>query len=223
MSKGAWRGALLDYIQHPERFPQSVLRVTDSTVLLRDLYPKATVHLLLLPRSPAFYELHPHDAFQNPDFLAMMKREAASGVQLAAAELERQFSPYSASSKARSDAMDAGVAWDDLPPGRDYLSAFQVGIHAHPSMAHLHVHIISRDMRSDKLKHRKHYNTFTTPFFIPLADFPLAPDDERRRRSFQNANLTRDSVCWRCGTNFGNKLTALKKHLADEFELWRRE
>lgn len=87
------RGALIEYITHPERFPPStVLRVTDNTVLIKDMFPKATVHLLLLPRSKAHYDLHPHEAFEDLEFLAMMKEEAASAAKIAAAELGRRMS-----------------------------------------------------------------------------------------------------------------------------------
>lgn len=129
-----WNGALLEYIEHPELWPSVVLRVTENTVLIQDLYQKATVHLLLLPRSPKFYDLHPHQAFQDPEFLAMMKDEAASAARIAAAELSREISRYSVSNKARSNAMDAGTPFDELPAGRDYLKDIRIGIHAHPSM-----------------------------------------------------------------------------------------
>ncbi|KAK3324568.1 HIT-like domain-containing protein [Cercophora scortea] len=224
LKKGSYRGALLEYIQHPDRFPASqVLRTTPNTVLIRDAFPKATVHLLLLPRSPAHYEQHPHEALSDPAFLATIRAEAETAARLAAAELARQLSPFSASSKARNDALATGtVPYDDLPAGRDYLPEIRIGVHAHPSMAHLHVHILSRDMHSDRLKHRKHYNSFNTPFFVPLADYPLAEDDERRDSAFQNANLGRDLVCWACGKGFGNKFAELKRHLDDEFELWKK-
>jgi aprataxin len=133
------------------------------------------------------------------------------------------MSPFSATGKVRNDAMDAGVPYDELPPGRDYLSDIRIGIHAHPSMAHLHVHIVSRDMHSDRLKHRKHYNSFNTSFFIPVADYPLAEDDERLRTSFQNANLSKDFVCWRCKKVFGNRFAELKRHLDEEFDSWKKE
>ncbi|KAK3983999.1 HIT-like domain-containing protein [Cladorrhinum sp. PSN332] len=227
IKNGRWRGALIEYIEHPERFPTQVVRVTENTVLIKDLFPKATVHLLLLPRSPKHYLLHPHDAFSDPEFLAMMREEAASAAQLAAAELSRIIGPFSASNKARDEAMSSGeVPYDSssLPPGRDFRKEIKVGIHAHPSMAHLHVHIISRDMRSDKVKHRKHYQSFATDFFVELDEYPLAEDDRRRDTGYQNANLKdKGFVCWRCGRGFGNKFTVLKGHLEEEFEGWRRE
>lgn len=222
--RGVWRGALIEYIEHPERFPDKVLRVTANTVLIKDAFPKATIHLLLLPRSPAHYLLHPHSAFADPAFLTMMREEAAVGAQLAAAELARKLGPFSASNRARDEAMGkGGVPFDELPAGRDYAAEIRVGIHAHPSMAHLHVHIISRDMHSERARHKKHYNSFVTPFFVPLADYPLAEDDVRRETGFQNGNLKRDLVCWRCGKNFGARFAELKKHLEEEFEAWRAE
>ncbi|KAL2177714.1 HIT-like domain-containing protein [Thermothelomyces heterothallicus CBS 202.75] len=221
--RGVWRGALIEYIEHPERFPDKVLRVTADTVLIKDAFPKATVHLLLLPRSPAHYLVHPHDAFADPAFLATMRGEAAVAAELAAAELARRLGSFSASNRARDEAVSRGVAPDQLPPGRDYSRDVRVGTHAHPSMAHLHVHIISRDMRSEKLKHRKHYNSFNTPFFVPLEDHPLAQDDVRRQTGYQNGNLAKDLVCWRCGKGFGNRFAELKRHLEDEFEKWRAE
>jgi aprataxin len=222
--RGVWRGALIEYIEHPERFPDKVLRVTADTVLIKDAFPKATIHLLLLPRSPAHYLQHPHTAFADPAFLAMMRAEAAIAAKLAAAELSRKLGSFSASNRARNEAMGSGqVPFDELPPGRDYSADIRVGTHAHPSMAHLHVHIISRDMHSERAKHRKHYNSFNTPFFVPLAEYPLAEDDVRRETGFQNANLGRELVCWRCGTGFGKRFAELKRHLGEEFEAWRGE
>jgi aprataxin len=218
------RGGLLAYIKNPEAYPPGiVLRATPNTVLIQDMFPKATVHLLLLPRSRDHYNQHPHQAFEDHAFLAMMKEEARAGVDLAAAELKRRLAPTSASTQARYAAIEADCDPADLPPERDFLGEIRVGIHAHPSMCHLHVHIISRDMHSEKMKHRKHYNSFNTSFLVPLADYPLAADDKRRGTRLQNDNLARDLVCWRCGKGFGNKFTELKKHLEIEFQAWSKE
>lgn len=221
--RGVWRGALIEYITNPERFPNQVLRVTPHTVLIKDAFPKATIHLLLLPRSPAHYLLHPHAALADGAFLAAVREDAAVAARLAAAELARQLGAFSAHARARDDAMEQGVPFDQLPAGRDYGREIRVGVHAHPSMAHLHVHIISCDMHSDRVRHRKHYNSFNTPFFVPLADYPLAEDDVRRETKFQNGNLAKELVCWRCGKGFGNRFTELKKHLEGEFEEWKRQ
>ncbi|KAK4188124.1 HIT-like domain-containing protein [Podospora australis] len=222
--RGRWSGALVEYINHPDRFPGQVLCVTPHTVLIKDSYPKATVHLLLLPRSEKHYLLRPHEAFADAEFLKIIREEAASAAKLAASELERLISPFSAKSKERNEAMDNGVPFDELPAGRDFLKEIKVGLHAHPSMDHLHVHILSRDMHSEKVKHKKHYNSFNTEFFVPLEDYPLGDEDRRRETQFQNENLGRDFRCWRCGREFPvGKFADLKRHLEEEFEEWKLE
>ncbi|OWA54863.1 putative Aprataxin [Hypsibius exemplaris] len=42
----------------------------------------------------------------------------------------------------------------------------RLGFHQVPSMKRLHLHIISQDFDSACLKHKKHWNSFTTPFFM---------------------------------------------------------
>jgi aprataxin len=48
------------------------------------------------------------------------------------------------------------------------LKGFKVGFHAVPSMKQLHMHVISLDFDSPKLKTRKHWQSFNTAFFWPL-------------------------------------------------------
>ncbi|KAK5044452.1 hypothetical protein LTR84_011266 [Exophiala bonariae] len=217
------RNALLTYILNPADFPNQVVTYNENTVLIRDAFPKATLHLLLLPRDASKRDLHPREAFDDPVFLAMIREEVAASVKLAASELSRLIGPFSRSNKARITAMESDNPPDSLPPGRDFVKDLRVGIHAHPSMNHLHIHIISQDMHSDRLKHRKHYNSFNTDFFIPLDAYPLVEDDQRRLTGFQNANLGKDFKCWRCGKMFGNKFTMLKDHLKEEFKAWKEE
>ncbi|BDA45631.1 probable aprataxin at C-terminar half [Coccomyxa sp. Obi] len=47
-------------------------------------------------------------------------------------------------------------------------SGFMLGFHSIPSMSHLHLHVISKDFDSPALKHKKHWNSYTTPFFKQL-------------------------------------------------------
>lgn len=46
--------------------------------------------------------------------------------------------------------------------------SLQAGFHAVPSMAHLHLHIVSNDFISPCLKNKRHYLSFTTQFFLQL-------------------------------------------------------
>ncbi|KAL1969707.1 hypothetical protein VTN77DRAFT_8260 [Rasamsonia byssochlamydoides] len=216
------RDALGAYIEKPESYPPStVVYYNDDFVAINDLYPKSSLHLLLLPRDPEKSLMHPFDAFEDTEFLDKVRAEVKKLRALAAGELRRRYGKESAQERARQEAMDKDPPVDELPPGRDWEREIMSGIHAHPSMNHLHIHVLSVDRHSDRLKHRKHYNSFTTPFFIDLDDFPLAKDDVRRHPG-REGYLKRDFICWRCGRNFGNKFQELKNHLEEEFQEWKR-
>lgn len=217
------RSGLLAYIQDPTSYPPSrVISHSPAFVTINDLYPKSSIHLLLLSRDPTKYLLHPFIALSDPVFLASVRTEAATLVNLAASELRRRFGSFSASDRPYLSAMDSDPPPEQLRAGRDWAAEIMVGVHAHPSMTHLHIHVISKDRHSECLRHRKHYNSFATPFFVPLEDFPLAEDDARRHPG-REGYLKRDFVCWRCGREFGNKFARLKEHLEVEFEAWKRE
>jgi aprataxin len=194
------RKGLGDYLKHPEDNPR-VLGYNDDFVVIKDLYPKATVHLLILPRDPIKQTQHPSEAFQDEKFFAKLKLEAAKWRTLAAKELARKLCPPTQST-----------------PDRDWEAEIKVGIHSVPSMHHLHIHVISRDMYSLCVKHKKHYNSFTSPFFVGLDEFPLTEEEaDLRKRNWHKG----DMICWRCERNFENKFAALKLHLEKEFEDWK--
>ncbi len=213
------------YLGDPAAFPASVVIAhSPDFVVIHDRFPKATVHTLVLPRSPAANLLHPFDALADPALLAAVRAQVAQTKRLVAAELQRQLGRYSAAEAARQAVLDGEDVTEetDLPRGRDWAAEVLCGVHAVPSMSHVHVHVLSRDMRSAKVKHRKHYNSFTTPFLVDIDDFPLAEDDPRRDTR-REGYLRRDLVCWRCGRNFGSKFAELKEHLEEEFDAWKRE
>lgn len=264
------RMALGAYIDSPESFPPSiVIYHTADFVVIHDKFPKATVHTLLLPRSPRHRLLHPFEALQDVEFLGKVQAEVDKLKVLAAGELQRKLGRFSRSDARREAVLngeaepeeddetardrgsirqqqqrdqDVGEEGEEgeeeethtrgkettkeprLPQGRDWLAEIRCGVHAVPSMGHMHVHVFSRDMHSPCLKHRKHYNSFNTPFLVDIAEFPLAREDIRRGRGTREESfMKRDLVCWRCGRNFGNRFKELKGHLEDEFEEWKRE
>ncbi|MCJ1339738.1 aprataxin-like protein [Bachmanniomyces sp. S44760] len=217
------RDGLGAYIYAPEEFPPSrVIYHNASFVTINDLYPKSSVHVLLLPRDPAKSLLHPFIALEDPVFLASVREEAEKAKKLVAGELRRRYGSVSTSEVARRTAQESEDLPDILPPGRDWLRSIVCGIHAGPSMNHLHIHILSVDRVSPCMKHRKHYNSFATPFFVPLEDFPLDRLDERRHPG-REGYLERELKCWRCGKGFSNKFGKLKAHLEEEFDAWKRE
>ncbi len=219
------RDGLGAYIHDPTAFTSSeVIYHNDDFVAITDLYPKSSVHTLLLPRSP-LNKLHPFDAFENPQFLESVQKEVKVLRNIVANELRRRYGKFSRKDQARERVLngeDDIPDGQDLPAGRDWEKDVMVGIHAHPSMNHLHVHVLSVDRYSECLRHRKHYNSFATPFFIDVADFPLDKDDVRRhpgREGYLDSSLK----CWRCGRDFGKSFARLKEHLKEEFEEWKKE
>lgn len=258
--------ALGAYIADPESYPASVVIYHNADfVVIHDKFPKATVHTLLLPRSPRHSLLHPFEALKDEEFLGKVKVEVEKLKVLAAGELQRRLGAFSRADAAREavlngeveevlesaaegeedahkDEVEATETTEDgeervkgkgksksksrneptLPSGRDWAAEIKCGVHAVPSMGHLHIHVLSRDMHSPAMKHRKHYNSFNTPFLVDVADFPLEGDGFRRG-SKEESFMKRDLVCWRCGKNYGNRFKELKDHLEKEFEEWKRE
>lgn len=154
-----------------------------------------------------------------------MREQAGRLRGIVAAELQRKYGRFSPQDAAREAVLNGEVELaegEPMPKGRDWAREVKVGVHAHPSMNHLHVHVVSREMYSECLKHRKHYNSFATGFFVDLEDFPLAQDDPRRWPE-KEGYLEGEMRCWRCGKGFGNKFARLKEHLAVEFGEWKKE
>nr|POE85071.1 aprataxin-like protein [Quercus suber] len=214
------RDGLAAYTTDPTSFPPSrVVYHNDKFVVINDLYPKAAVHLLILPRDTKRNVMSPQAAFDDPQFLADCQAEEKKVRMIVANELRRKFGSLSTTDRPRLEAMDAEDPPDVLPSGRDWDKDIISGIHANPSMNHVHIHVLSRDMVSDCMKKRNHYQSFTTDFLVALDQFPLAEDDYRRSYGC----FPPDMICWRCGKNFENKMTKLLGHLQKEAEEWKRE
>lgn len=218
------RDGLGIYLDDPAQHSlERVLYYNDDYVVINDLYPKSSVHLLVLSRNAGRNRLHPFEAFRDTVFLEAMKLEVTKARNVAASELRRRYSSFSSTDNARLEAMnlDPILSPSELPAGRDWGEEVISGVHAHPSMSHLHVHVLSVDRVSKCLRHRKHYNSFNTPFLVSLDDFPLTTDDPRWHPGKQGY-LESDMICWRCGVNYGKAFTAFKKHLEEEFIEWKR-
>lgn len=217
------RDGLGAYLEAPQSFPPSrVIYYTEKWVVINDMYPKSSVHVLLLPRDPSKNLLHAFDAFEDPVFLADVQAEVKKIRILVAKELRRKYGKSSAQEKAREKAMVADPPPDELPAGRDWEEDVISGIHARPSMNHLHIHVLSVDRVNDCMRHGRHYNSFATPFLVDVEDFPLAKNDVRRHpgtEGYLDSNLK----CWRCGREFGNHFARLKQHLAEEFQDWKKQ
>ncbi|KAF1830081.1 HIT-like protein [Decorospora gaudefroyi] len=225
------RDGLGVYIEKPETNPDGrVLEYDDDWVVITDKYPKASVHLLLLPRKPEYYNRHPLKVLsEDATFLAQVRKRVIPLRELAASELRRQYGHFSASDKPYQGALEMLMSSPDPPPpeeraallpyGRDWTADIVTGVHTRPSMNHLHIHIFSRDMWSPCMKHKKHYLSFNTSFLVRLDEFPIKYSNRYHPGDWPSW----DMECWRCGKNFKNKFAALKQHLADELEAWKQE
>jgi aprataxin len=101
-------------------------------------------------------------------------------------------------------------------------STFKMGFHSVPSMSQLHLHVISTDFCSPALKTKRHYLSFTTPFFIVFAyltqDLTAFQDQLKRDGSIlidipsSELLLKGKLVCHHCKAEYPN-IPKLKSHL----------
>jgi len=99
--------------------------------------------------------MHPLEALEDPLFLAEVRVTASKIKETAAKELQKMFGKFSRQEERRQAVLNGIVELEDeenLPVGRDWEKEIRVGIHTHPSMSHLHIHVISKDMFSESLK-----------------------------------------------------------------------
>ncbi|PSN39836.1 Aprataxin [Blattella germanica] len=124
-SIGHWSMGLLSAMNDPAL----KVKEDDKIVIIKDKYPKAKYHFLILPKADISSL-----AKVSKEQLNLLKHMDEQGHKLA---------------EKYSD------------------SHFKLGYHAEASMSRLHLHVISDDFRSACLKTKKHWNTFTTDFFVP--------------------------------------------------------
>ncbi|XP_041789659.1 aprataxin [Chelmon rostratus] len=115
--------------------PKMQVYKDEKVVVIKDKYPKARYHWLVLPwRSISSLKALRED---DCELVKHMQRVA---------DLMVQQCPDASSLRFRS------------------------GYHAIPSMSHVHLHVISQDFDSPCLKNKKHWNSFTTDYFMESHD-----------------------------------------------------
>lgn len=160
-----FRHALQTYIDSPTH--PRVVHHTADVVVVSDAYPKAMRHLLVIPRADELTFLHPLRAFRNnPEAYAAV----AAGVDRAKDIIVEQLTA-------------AGYVLPDAAAQALFRNTFiRAGVHAEPSLANLHVHVITQDFCLPLLKTRRHYTSFTTDFFVDFASLDpalnSAPDSD---------------------------------------------
>eukprot|EP00042_Codosiga_hollandica_P054894 m.754655 g.754655 ORF g.754655 m.754655 type:complete len:620 (-) comp59003_c0_seq3:2669-4528(-) len=180
---GLWRDALRDIIRNPARHRSEIILETPFAVVIKDKFPKARFHFLVLPKLMIddIYALRQ----EHLPTLKAMQEAAALVIKSSLKESPR--------------------------------SEFKTGFHAKPSMAHLHMHAISQDFDSAAMNKKKHWNSFTTPFFVgskgvydrvkELGAYPRASGEKEL-----DDLLQRDLRCHKCPTKF-KTIPSLKEHL----------
>ncbi len=125
---GHWSMRLLASMENPEMVVES----DELIVTIRDAYPKAKHHYLILSR----------------ENIQSLKEVTSSHLDLLKHMLRK--------GKKLADRLQC-----ENPSLR-----FRCGYHAVPSMMRLHMHVISQDFDSPCLKNKKHWNSFTSEFFV---------------------------------------------------------
>ncbi|CAH01478.1 DNA 5'-adenosine monophosphate hydrolase [Kluyveromyces lactis] len=191
---------LRPYVLCPERLPE-VLYFDDIATIIHDKFPKSEEHFLVLPRSHKISNSHPTTIDNG------IKVQLQWHIDWAKRFCWTQFIK-------KYDIKDISLKEKEA-----FLANFvQSGVHSTPSMANTHIHVMTRDFHSKKLKHKKHFNSFNSPFFIPWDELPvldLPGDKELSERYIKNFEM----ICPYCSTNFKNRFAKLKEHLADEFNM----
>ncbi|KAJ7219218.1 HIT-like domain-containing protein, partial [Mycena pura] len=140
---------------NPSKLPPSVLFSHSPTSLtVFDAFPKAIFHFLVLPRVQ-----EPSTISEMSDLRTLLAGDKARAKQVIAA--------------LRDDATTLRKEIEEEMLGRyGFKWSIWTGFHGAPSMAHLHLHVLSDDLLSDRLKNKKHYNSFHPKhgFFLDIDD-----------------------------------------------------
>lgn len=172
-----WRYALAPFVTSPESHVGTgqVVSYTSEYVVVKDRYPKARAHYLILPRQQHLQTYL--DLQDNLPFYRTLFEQAAQGLIQTLVQHDPRLGEL----------------------------GFQIGFHAFPSMLPLHLHVVSRDFLGTHLKKAHHWNSFTTPFFVPLDTFP----DRNKLAAYLHVPLR----CPWCTIPFKN-MPQLRAHLA---------
>jgi aprataxin len=186
---------------------QTIFYVDDQVVGMVDGYPKAKHHYLFVARTPGLNKASELSR-QHLALLAHMKAVACHCASLASKDqllgTGRLVPPLLQQQQQQQCSVPEG---------------WMLGFHSVPSMAQLHLHALTTDLCSPCVKHKKHWNSFTTAFFLPI---DAVMDQLERHGSVAvdvgaaEALLKGPLVCQVCGQVLGT-MPALKQHVQAHF------
>lgn len=172
----SFRDALQSYIDNPERHKDQVLWSNEDVVIIKDLYPKSTFHYLILPKLHTHE--HPLHAFKKNE---LFYQKVENYVKLTKEILRQSLNKHDTFAKL---------------DGENFVSTFvKVGVHSIPSLRNLHIHVISKDFHSPRLKNKKHYNSFNTDFFVDfekLCPYPRQNSIEHEEEAMLKSDADTD-------------------------------
>lgn len=193
---GGWSGGLLQYLKDPTKHADVMITYTDEIVVIKDKWPKAKLHLLVMPRV----------ALNNLSYLRREHIPLLQAMERLGKTLGDQWL-----AKDGSSAVAKVGQWPSA-----YTKRVAIGFHAIPSMTQVHMHVISDDFDSASLKTKKHWNSFLPPFFQApavllqqLQDHNAVQFDKATYEAYLEAPLK----CHRCGSHLPN-VPALKGHIS---------
>lgn len=194
----------------PTTLPPSILLSHSETCLtVFDAFPKSIFHFLVIPRIQP-----PLSARHLVDLRSLLRCEKST-----AKEMLMNLNEEANNVKKMIE--------EEMMKLYKFKWEIWMGFHPISSMEHLHLHVLSADLYSPKMKLKKHYNSFhpSLGFFLHLQDvlswFDAVPSYYRRMIKLdasQYEPLLKDSglCCWRCDRALGS-MPRLKVHLHDEF------
>ncbi|KAM0753070.1 hypothetical protein T439DRAFT_311739 [Meredithblackwellia eburnea MCA 4105] len=214
----SWNSVLETYarLADPRKdLPAGVHLISDDyTVAIFDGYEKAKYHFLVMPREPFKYTNESGAPLIVPpkDLVTLNALLRSSHALPVLRSLQKAGSTVKAMIQ---DEMlkDEGWVWD-----------VQVGFHAVESMkqVHVHLHVISSDLISPKLKNKKHYNSFHPEigFFLHLEDVLEQVEQgsiPSVSESTYNSMLKDPLVSFYPGKREFKTIPQLKEHLESEW------
>ncbi|XP_028263949.1 aprataxin isoform X3 [Parambassis ranga] len=176
---GHWSQGLKTSMQDPK---MQVYK-DDKVVVIKDKYPKARHHWLVLP-------------WQSITSLKALRAEHCDLLKHMQQVADQMVEQCPDSTSLR----------------------FRTGYHAIPSMSHVHLHVISQDFDSPCLKNKKHWNSFTTNYFMESHDViqMLETDGKVTVKEGASELLKLPLCCHVCHRELPT-IPALKEHLKSHF------
>lgn len=151
----------------------------EECCLVCDAFPKSVFHFLVLPRDKSLKSLSDLRS-SHVRTLKHMRKIGDAAVQAIQAQEDIfddqcRTSPWGEQCVSPihlkfRNARRTQTGEDEHPPANGNINRlrFMQGFHAIPSLPTIHLHVLSLDLCSAFMKKKKHYNSFTTPFFLTI-------------------------------------------------------